>query len=113
MAQEAKQGRSLRMTLRKEAQAIKERNRVPGDLYYKEPAGAKAVKQEMSMQQDPTRKRVKCTAIGELLVSLTGEEGAEVEIALAGFEEFNISISTREEAIKDLREIADWLERQA
>lgn len=57
---------------------------------------------------------IKCATIGDLLVSITDEENAEVELAAAGFEsEYHVSISTREDAIKDLREIANWLERQS
>lgn len=56
---------------------------------------------------------IKRTVFGELIVATTDEEGSEVEIALAGLEEkYSIYISTREEAIKSLREIADWLETQ-
>lgn len=56
---------------------------------------------------------IKNTVFGELIVAITDEEGGEVEIALAGFEyKYSVYISTRAEAIKSLREIADWLERQ-
>lgn len=56
---------------------------------------------------------IKTTVFGELIVAITDEEGGEVEIALAGFEEeHSIYISTRARAIKSLREIANWLEKQ-
>jgi L-arabinose isomerase len=55
---------------------------------------------------------LKWTAIGELAVAITSEEGAEVEIALAGFEsEYHLAISTKEEAVKQLRAAADWIEK--
>ena len=47
----------LRATLRKEAQAINKRNRVPGDLYYKEPARAKEMKQDSTQIQEPEKKQ--------------------------------------------------------
>lgn len=51
------------------------------------------------------------TVFGELWVSITDEEHSEVVIAEAGFEdERHVGVSTREHAIKVLREIADWLE---
>lgn len=56
---------------------------------------------------------IKNTVFGELIVAITDEEGSEVEMALAGLEEkYSIYISTRSEAIKSLREIANWLEMQ-
>lgn len=56
---------------------------------------------------------IKNTVFGELIVAITDEEGSEVEIALAGFEyKHSIYISTRAHAIKNLREIANWLEKQ-
>jgi hypothetical protein len=44
-------------------------------------------------------------------VALTDEEMSEVEIGLSGFEsKYMVYFSTREVAIKDLRDAADWLE---
>lgn len=52
------------------------------------------------------------TALGELVVAITDQEHGEVEIALAGFEsKYRLEISTREVAIKELRDAADWLEK--
>lgn len=56
---------------------------------------------------------LKSTVFGELYVSITDEELNEVVIAMPGWEEeHHVSISTREEAIKSLREIANWLEEE-
>jgi hypothetical protein len=53
------------------------------------------------------------TAIGELAVAITDDPHGEVEIALAGFEsKYHLAISTREEAVKQLRAAADWVEGQ-
>jgi hypothetical protein len=51
------------------------------------------------------------TAFNEISVAITDKEMGEVEIGLTGFEsEYLIYFSTREVAIRDLRDAADWLE---
>jgi hypothetical protein len=54
---------------------------------------------------------LKWTSFQEISVALTDEEMSEVEIGLSGFEsKYMVYFSTREVAIKDLRDAADWLE---
>jgi hypothetical protein len=54
---------------------------------------------------------LKWTSFHEISVALTDEEMSEVKVGLSGFEsKYAIYFSTREVAIKDLRDAADWLE---